>query len=291
MKLSPRYLAIPLLLSASYAFGQIPDKEKALTAKQVIEASIKACGGKKALDTPKSCRMSFTLELVDQGIKGEGTVLTKGDKDLATFTVPEMGSLRMGYDGKTKWADDPFSGLHKVSPKEEGKAKDGEDDPFSEFTFGTPIMDLNEFAVVQLKGIEKVGDRPAYVIRMKTKKGKSSVRYYDCKSFMLVKESHEAKDGSLKTQTVYGDYRRISGYCVPFHMSLNVQGMTLDIRVTDCKMDVPIDDAVFAFPGGKKSSAAKIPGTQPNQPPPGPAGAGYVWKWYPGIGWVEVPAG
>lgn len=238
------------LLSSLGATAQPPGDKPALTAKQIVEAGVAALGGKKALDAPSHLKVKGSIEFPDNGIKGGLTVFQKGKKTLFTAEIPGLGRMRSGFDGKDEWEDDPFNGLHKVSAKEQAKTKPGEESPFDDMSL-VADLNLDDYSLVELKGVEKVGDRTAYAVRMKTKKGALVVRCFDCESFLLLREYKEGKDSAISFESMYGDYRPVSDLRLPFFMSRKESGSTIVLKVTEYKLNEPIEDSVFAYPGDK----------------------------------------
>ena len=121
-------VALCMLLPFS-ALAQKGGDKPALTAKQVMEAAVAALGGQASLQLPKSLSIVGAVEMPDAGVTGDLTIKLKGKKTLFTANFSGLGVMRSGFDGKVKWEEDPFNGLHKTSAKEDPKVKPGEEDP------------------------------------------------------------------------------------------------------------------------------------------------------------------
>ena len=94
---------------------------------------------------------------------------------------------------------------------------------------------------IVLDGIEPMNGSDAYVI----KNGKTTL-YYDVKSGLKVAEAKTVERGDQKMtiMTNFGDYKEVKGVKIPHQMIIN-QGMELDFKMNDVKINEGVSDADF----------------------------------------------
>jgi hypothetical protein len=118
------------------------------------------------------------------------------------------------------------------------------------------------FTKVEASGMEKIGERDAYLV-IGQRDGKTPLRlYFDGQSGLLVRlvRYGETPLGLLPTQIDYADYRDAGGVKIPFRWTLARPGGRFTIQISEVKENVPVDDAKFAkpaAPSGEQKGPAK----------------------------------
>jgi hypothetical protein len=106
------------------------------------------------------------------------------------------------------------------------------------------------FSELKVRGTEKIGDREAYLV-VGEREGKPPVHlYFDEQSGLLVRMERfgETALGRMPTEIDYADYRDADGVKIPFQWTLARPGGRFTIRVSEVKVNVPVDDAKFVKP-------------------------------------------
>jgi outer membrane lipoprotein-sorting protein len=219
-----------------------------LTAEQILEKNIEATGGKAAYEAQKSQVMAGELNMAAAGMKGTILTYSKGNKILVITEIPGLVTQKQGFDGKIAWTEDTLSGLRKL----EGAEKDSVIRSASNSTINWKDF----YKEVKLAGKEKVGDREAYVVEMTPKTGEPQKSYYDAETFMVIRTVTKVKSpqGTFETDMAFADYRDEGGVKMAHKMTMKIGPSDVEITIVKVKINVPIDDAKFAYPGTKTAN-------------------------------------
>ncbi len=232
-----------------------------LTAEQIIEKSIEACGGRKAMEQLTSTMAKGTLEIAapadDHDHAAElvphpepprmhSTIefyAKAPNKRLIVTNIDGVGEIRQGFDGAVAWNQTP-QGVTEVTG-------DALESLRREAVFNSALKWRELFQKAELKGKEKVGGREAYVIVLTPASGKPVTQYCDTETFLLVGQSGivETAQGPIDIRTEMSDYRDIgNGVKAPFRLKQTMPVGQVFITMTEMKNNVEIDDAKFSKP-------------------------------------------
>ena len=264
--------AAALLVFATGALAA-PVKKKAappklrMTAEQVLERSVEATGGRAAYAKITSMVTKGTMESAAQGIHGTFTATVKApNKIRGDQSIPGFAETHQGFDGKTGWSQDPFSGLRTLGGQELATMKQ-----MSQIDAQTNWRALYKKA--EMLGTRKVDKRDTLVVRLTPLVGKPATGYYDARTFLLLRMDIvvENPQGSIPMELYFSDYRPVEGVKMPFVTRQRVGGIAeILLTITDVQQNVPVDDALFVKPSSpapaKTEPASPVPAT------PAPAG-------------------
>jgi hypothetical protein len=94
------------------------------TAKVILADHVEAIGGAKALKRHKTLRLVRKVTVKGMGIEGtEERFATAENKFFSRTTIPGIGVVRTGSDGKTFWSEDPINGMRVLSGLEQEQAR------------------------------------------------------------------------------------------------------------------------------------------------------------------------
>ncbi|MBS0381087.1 MAG: hypothetical protein JSR56_01530 [Proteobacteria bacterium] len=222
----------------------------AVTAEDLIAKNIAARGGADKLAA------IHTLKLQGQMIFG-------GSFKLAyTQWLKRPGKLReearlqglaqvQAWNGHQGWSIQPFGGRRDPIPMSADEAKAlAEEADFD----GSWVDAKAKGNVVTYLGTEDVDGTNAYKLQVKLKDGNTLVVYLDPDAYLPIREiARRTVNGAPEvTQTDYGDYQQVDGVYFPFAISSGPKGSTPDnrmqISIASAEANVPVADAVFAFP-------------------------------------------
>lgn len=249
-----RMLALLVGVWCSGAKAGVPT----LTAEQIVARHVEARGGLERLRALKSLRR--TGHLVYPGMK-------------VTISVVELrarpGRVRMenvldgltsvdAFDGQVAWKVRPFNGRKDPERTSADEAK--------AFRLGAdlegPLVDHQAKGhKVTLLGTEELDGTPCYKLRIDLKWGDQLISYVDPESFMVLREVQRTviRGAEQFTEVDYGDYERVGGVFVPMleesgprDSPSSEKGKVVYERA---EADVPVDDAVFAFPSAPRRAA------------------------------------
>lgn len=216
----------------------------AVTVDQIIDKYLRAIGGEAAYDKISTRVRKGSVEVT--GVPGQGTVeeyQKAPDKIVSKMTLPVLGVVLYGYDGKNGWKYDATNGLADMSGKElESVVLDARLD--------ADVKLRQRFARMELKGLHKVNGRDAYVIVGTPVGQKPEKFYFDTQSGLLVRvdatRATEAGDSSV--EVYMDDYREVEGVKIPFAERLKSMGLTFTFKYATVQVNLPLDDAMFRKP-------------------------------------------
>ena len=235
--------ALALGLMPVFAEDAPPEAaEKLPSAEEVLDKALEAGGGKAAFEKVKSLEEVATATLPKQNITMHATTLCKGPHCCYTTSeVPGMFKQEQAFDGKTGWAKDPMNGLRDLSPEEVTQIRQG--------TLAS--WDWKDtFEKAELARKDKVGDAEAYVVVLTPKVGHPVTRWYDAKSFLLLREdgTEVSPNGEAKKSSRYLDYQVVEGLRLPSEIRTVSSGVEAVIKITSRRFNLEIPDSRFAKP-------------------------------------------
>lgn len=204
-----------------------------ITSDAVLEKYIEAIGGKSTLEGVDSYSMVAEAEM--QGMKLE-LEMKKTSKDQFMQDVKMMGNSmsKQVLDGDKGYVI--AQGQRKdLSEEEINKIKE-ESAPFPELSYLT-------VGGITLEGIENVGDKKAYKIKVTDNK----TVFYDVETGLKLQEVNLAEmQGQQIQQTLkYDDYKDVSGIMFPFKLTQSMGPQNIDFNVTEIKVNDGVTPADF----------------------------------------------
>jgi photosynthetic reaction center cytochrome c subunit len=219
------------------------------TGAQVFDKYIAALGGAQKLATLKSFIASGTSEGYE-GLGGGGRfqIFAKAPDQRSTVIVfkdhPERGDTHRVYDGKTGWNKTPRNAVPEIQLS--GSELDG--------VRVDALLSFPGSIKTALTGLRTatadIGDRDVEVVQGSGPHGILVSLYFDKKTNLLVRVIRYSKSpvGRIPTQVDYADYRDVGGIKFPFSYTFSWLDGKDAYKLTDVKVNVPIDAAVFAKP-------------------------------------------
>ena len=253
--------------SFSQAISQ-PKKElsKAEVLPSVDEIAAKCAkgsGGKEAWAKLSTQVMGGTIEISGPGITGKIEITSKApDKVFHMLSLAEGQFVqRRGFDGRAGWEIDSQKGLKRLEGAELEDAR-------LEGVFDTEIRLKEVYPDMKVTGRAKVGDRDAYTILIHTPGGKTNTFYFDAETGLRIAEDSEGADASgkiEKTNTLFEDYRAVSGIQIPFRIRITSPSFSFVVHIQEVKHNVPIDDSIFAMPSTNTPGTNRTPEVNKSQ--------------------------
>jgi hypothetical protein len=213
----------------------------------ILDRYIKALGGKEAIDNVTSQVSTGTFEAPDAGLSGPAEQYSKApNKFFQKLTISGMGVIQQGYDGKVGWSQDPVTGLRDLEGAELAQTL-----RLSDIHRDIKLKQL--YQTLKAAGKEKVGDRDTYVIEAVPPDGKPEKLYFDVSSGLLVRQDLVtiSPQGEVPAQIYFEDYRDAGGIKTPFNVKQVAGSITFITKLTEVKLNVPVDDSKFAKPAAQ----------------------------------------
>ncbi|HKV09520.1 MAG TPA: insulinase family protein [Thermoanaerobaculia bacterium] len=158
------------------------------------------------------------------------------DKTRSEFVLP-MGTMIQTFDGTTGWA----SMMGQVVDQTEQLKE-------SQF-YGDHVLRRSGEPGWTTRPLpdEEVDGKKTQVIEISDEAGHATRFYLDPQSHLVVKTAHNAE--GAKTETLYADYRPVSGVQVAHKMTVFQNGTkAADITFTEVQVNADVDPAVFKKP-------------------------------------------
>jgi zinc protease len=235
MKISVSALLVGVFLAGSTFVLQ------AASAEELIKEHLKAIGGVEAHKKIKSRVLKGKLDIPAQGVSAAMIIQTKAPNKMRTeLDLPGVGKIVEGFDGKVAWSNNPFTGLGEKPADQQDQAKRQAD-------FYRDVELLDRYESWTLKGKEMVNGKSAHVLEGKSKEGTTDTFYLDEKTHLMVQM--KTRETGSDTTIQLSDHRTVDGLKVPFSIDVDAGAAgTFALKIDEVKHDVPLDDALFAFP-------------------------------------------
>lgn len=213
-------------------------------AKQIIDKYVKAIGGREALLKHKSRFQTGTIELTPMGVKGTVESYSRSDnRSLTKVSLAGVGDILDAFDGTTGWTSNPLQGSRVKEGKELQQAK-------RLSTFGREANLDTIYSGLTVRGVEKVGDRDAYVVVASSEGLPDDILYFDMETGLMLRSDSIviAPEGQQATSTFYEDYRDVGGVKSAFKIRAKTPAFEINTVVSEIKYDVTIEDSKFKRP-------------------------------------------
>ncbi|NUL82961.1 MAG: hypothetical protein HUU60_09595 [Armatimonadetes bacterium] len=216
------------------------------TVESIMDKYIEASGGREAMQAVKSMRLSGKLTIKNQGITGAMEISFKApNKVFVKQDITGIGSVQQGFDGKTGWAQDPFSGLRDLEGAELEALK-------REASLESALNWKQHFKKWEYLGEESVKDKKAHKVSFEPKVGKPVVKFFDVESGQLIRQDgwSESPMGEVPVSTYLSDYRKEGNITMPFKMTASMAQVEIEIQFSKLETNIGIEDKIFVRPGG-----------------------------------------
>jgi predicted Zn-dependent peptidase len=205
--------------------------DASLTPTALMEKAIAAIGSKEALDNVKDVQLKGTANLMGQSLEMKQTIVMPGNS-VTTMSMGGMAMMRQAVvDGK-----------YSVSQQgQEAPMTDDLKEGLDESTFLAPEqLYLAKGYGLKIVGGEKVDGKDAIDVEVTTPSKKVSHRFYDAKTFLLVKTSKSEEvpgRGTATQQQYYTGYKVVNGVQISSEQLIDMGQMKINVKYTDIKMN------------------------------------------------------
>ena len=200
-----------------------------ITPDVLLQKVVSAVGGKEAIAAIKDIQLKGSASLMGQTLEMSQTIITPGN----SVTTMSMGGMAM-------MKQSVVDGKYSVSQQGmEAPITDDVKEGLDESTLLIPELSyLAKGYKLKIVGAEKVDGKDAIDLELTTPSGKVSHRFYDAKTFLLLKtaKSQEVPGrGTVTQQEFYNAYKTINGVQVPTEQIIDMGQLKINIKYTDIK--------------------------------------------------------
>ena len=205
--------------------------DASLTPAALMEKAIAAVGSKEALSSIKDVQLKGTANLMGQSLDMQQTIVMPGNS-VTTMSMGGMAIMKQAVvDGKYSVAQQG----------QQAPITDDVKEGLDESTYLAPEqLYLAKGYGLKIVGAEKVDGKDAIDIEVTTPSKKVSHRFYDAKTFLLVKTSKSEEvpgQGTMTQQQYYSGYKTVNGVQISSEQLMDLGQMKINIKFTDIKVN------------------------------------------------------
>jgi len=231
----------PAAKSSSAATAELPD------ARTIIDRHIKAIGGRDAILARKSMHASGTLSMPANGISGPVDIYGAApDYVLVKTSVPGIGEIIDGYDGRHGWSISPMTGPTLKTGKELEQTKLDAD-------FYSELRDPKKYT---MKTVEKTtfDGRDCYKVSVKRVDGSEDFDFYDVATGLRAGSinTRETQMGTMTVSNVESGYKKFGDLTQATMLTQKIMGIEQKITLDTIEYD-KVDPSVFQPPAQIKA--------------------------------------
>ncbi|HEX5215241.1 MAG TPA: hypothetical protein VFV98_07230 [Vicinamibacterales bacterium] len=214
------------------------------TIDQILDKQIEAVGGRAALEKLQTITGKGNISIEQFQLSGTIQLFQKPDKSLQILDLTGVGTTREGFDGTVGWVDQPQQGIVEKTGLELAEARRGAIMP-------RELKMKQLYPKMAVTGRGNVDGKPAYIVDATPVEGPPVKLYFDAASGLLVRQiaTRSTPQGPIEVDTVFSDYRDVSGLKRPFAITQATSQFTARLTFTEIQQNVLIDDAMFKKPG------------------------------------------
>ena len=223
------------------------------TGEAILDKYIEVTGGKAAYEKKRTEISSAVMEFVGKGVKMNMTMYhAEPNKSYSVVEIEGIGKIEEGTDGSVVWERSALKGPRVKTGEERAvslrAANIHHDSRWRDF-----------FQKVECTGVEPIDGHICYRVVLTPKDGQPETRYYDKKSFLLVRTNMIMKSemGEIPAESSASDYRTVDGVLVPFLVKQKVLGQEFTVTLQSVKTNVEIPKNRFKVPDDVKALAAR----------------------------------
>jgi hypothetical protein len=225
-----------------------PQQDKVLQenlpdAKSIIERSIRATGGREAMEKITSRSARGKIEAPSMGISLSVEILQRADRFRMTVNNPQVGSTQMGYDGTWTWEYSDITGARLLEGSERANL-------FRSGLLNAELRTAEFYSKMRTVGSAAIDGRETWKLELVTNDGSVETRYYDQESGLLVRVDAKAESpmGVMETQTTLASWKEMDGIKFPALSVTRLMGMELRSSTDEVKHNVEFPEGTFAMP-------------------------------------------
>ncbi|HEX7085335.1 MAG TPA: hypothetical protein VF198_03155 [Vicinamibacterales bacterium] len=213
------------------------------TAEWVIARYRDAIGGEAAIRSHTSRTIRAVFEIPAQNMRGDLVILAAApDRMLMTITLPGLGDIQRGFDGRIGWSIDPAIGPKLLDGRELDEMRHSAD-------FYDDLHDPAGFTSITLVGRVPFAGEECYELKLVRPSGFEYTEYFSVKTGLLVgvRTNTATQMGSIPVTTFVGDYREFGGVLFPTVTRMKMMGLEQVITVQSIDFG-EIDPKTFELP-------------------------------------------
>jgi hypothetical protein len=213
------------------------------SGREIVARHVDAIGGEEAYRSVSSVLARGRWEIPAQRIVGTLELQSaRPNKLLYRVTVPGIGRIENGYDGRVGWSLSPIAGPELLTGQQLSEAAD---EAWFDGTLHLP-QHVRDVTTISL---EMFDNRQAYRVRVVFTSGNEQMEYFDAVTGLQIgTESVRATpQGNVPTVNILRDYKQFGPVLQATRFVQRALGFEQIVTITSCEYDTVPSDA-FAPP-------------------------------------------
>jgi hypothetical protein len=178
-----------------------------------------------------------------QGVEGEVDIIAaRPDLMRLRITLPGVGEIQSGYDGRIGWSLDPMSGPMLLQGKALEQTKMDAD-------FDASLHTEKQFKLLETVERTMFEGRPAYKIKAVRQSGEEDLEFFDVENGLMLGAmvTRESPMGPVKATHITSEYKEFGGMKIPVKIVQRMMGIEQVITITSVQFNT-VDKAAFVPP-------------------------------------------
>ena len=210
-------------------------------ADAILADAVAATGGEQAWNAHRTVHLKVMVTLQGMAMGGPAEHFqTNANKSLTVSTLPGVGQIREGSNGKVCWAQDPINGIRTLDGAEGEQAR-------IEASWNPDLQAHALFAK-----IETAPDAPAGLecLLMTPRLGPAIRACYDKQTHLQASQegTRATAQGDVPFRSTVSDWRSVGGLKIPYSTETKAGPVTILTTVNEVAFDEPMDDQMFEPP-------------------------------------------
>lgn len=212
-------------------------------ARTLVDRFVAATGEKDVMAKHTSRRAVGHISMPAQGVEGDVEILSARPNLMRLrMTIPGVGEIQSGYDGKTGWSVNPLTGPMLMQGRSFDQMKADSD------------FDVSLHPDTIYKSLETVEKttfegRPAYKVRALRVTGEEDLEFFDVENGLMLGAivTRESPMGPMKATHVNSDYKDFGGVKMASKITQRLMGTEQVITIAEVEYD-KVDKSAFVPP-------------------------------------------
>lgn len=241
IQIARRALALATLVPALAIAQSLP------TPKELMEKHNAAAGGRAALEKHSSIHMIATMNMAAMGMQAAMEVYkAKPNKFVQKITIPQMGDVMQGFDGKVAWASNPMGGAQLLDGALADNMKSNAD-------FLSSLQYDSVYTKAETVELTDFEGRKCYKVHL-VREGRDGFEYFDQATGLIagVSGTTVTPQGNIESTTVMHEWMDVDGVKFPKVVEQRTPNGPATITFSAIEFD-KVDPAVFELPAAVKA--------------------------------------
>jgi len=222
------------------------------SADEILKKYRTAIGGEEAIRKHTARSVKGTFEIPAQGMKGDLSVVAAAPNFIRmVVTLPGLGELQRGFDGKLGWSIDPAIGPRLLEGRELDEFRHSAD-------FYDELHEPAKFRSITVVGRTQFEAQDVYELKLVRDSGFEYTEFFSVESGLMVggKLNASSQMGQMPMTSVITEYKPFDGLLVPTVTRQRMMGLEQVMTVASVSFDA-VDPKTFDLPPAIAALAAQ----------------------------------